>query len=209
MGLYVVLDVTTNLEDFVGGGEKAGGLFSFVVHFYSYKAILFFDNTSGLLALVSAMFTVAWIQRHNEMTALMAAGVPRIRVLLPMIIAVAVVSLLSAVNRETLIPRYRRELARRPQDPLGDQPQSLVQRCDGKTDVLLKGKHTFADQQADRGARFRAAGGLAGTAGNWRRRTPIGGRPKGAGPPVICSWGCGNRKTSTAGHRCCWAVGRC
>ncbi len=118
-----------------------------MVHFYSYKVVGFFDSTSALLALVSAMFTVAWIQRHNEMTALMAAGVPRIRILLPIITAVAAVSLLAAVNRETLVPRYRRELALRPQDPRGDQPQQMVQHIDGKTGVLLQGKHTFADQE--------------------------------------------------------------
>ncbi|MEN6459498.1 MAG: LptF/LptG family permease [Thermoguttaceae bacterium] len=147
MGLYVVLDLTTNLEEFRVSGEKVGGLLLFVIRFYSYKAIAFFDYTSGFLAMASAMFTIAWIQRHQEMTALMAAGVPRIRVLLPLICAVATVSVLSAINRETLIPRHRRELARRPQDPLGDQPQVLVQRCDGQTDVLLGGGHTYADHQ--------------------------------------------------------------
>ncbi|MCE5267532.1 MAG: LptF/LptG family permease [Planctomycetaceae bacterium] len=147
MGLYVVLDLTTNLDEFSKCGEKAGGLLPFVARFYGYKAIGFFDSTSSLLALVSAMFTVAWIQRHNEMTALMAAGVTRIRALLPIIVAVTVISILAAINRETLIPQHRQEIARRSQDPLGDQAQSLVQRCDNRTDVLLRGKHTFADQQ--------------------------------------------------------------
>ena len=37
--------------------------------------------------------------------ALMAAGVSRVRVLVPIIMAVAVVSLFSAANRELVIPR--------------------------------------------------------------------------------------------------------
>ena len=53
---------------------------------YVYQSILFFDRTAGLLTLVSAMFTVTWIQRHNEMTALMAAGISRIRVVKPVIV---------------------------------------------------------------------------------------------------------------------------
>jgi lipopolysaccharide export system permease protein len=81
------------------------------------------------------------------MTALMAAGVSRIRILTPLIIAVGVVSLLSAANREILIPRYRAELSRRPQDPAGDKPQTLDARYDGRTNVMLDGKSTFADQK--------------------------------------------------------------
>jgi len=72
IGLFVVFDLFTNLEEFLIAGRNAGGVFSFIAQYYTYKTILFFDRTGGLLALVSAMFTVAWIQRHNEMTALMA-----------------------------------------------------------------------------------------------------------------------------------------
>ena len=71
------------------------------------------------------MFTVAWIQRHNEMTALMAAGVSRIRVIKPLIIAAVSICLLAAINREVLIPRFREELTRKPQDLIGDHGQNL------------------------------------------------------------------------------------
>jgi lipopolysaccharide export system permease protein len=146
-GLYIVFDLFTNMEEFIRCGRKAGAVVPFIVHYYTYQSILFFDRTSGLLALISAMFTVAWIQRHNEMTALMAAGISRVRVVTPIVVTVAVLSLLSAANREIVIPRYRNELSRRPQDLLGDHPQSLTPRSDCKTNVLLTGKNTFADQK--------------------------------------------------------------
>ena len=76
-GLFVLIEVSANLEKFVHCGKNAGGVLPFIVHYYLYKSILFFEKTSGLLTLVSAMFTVSWIQRNNEMTALMAAGIPR------------------------------------------------------------------------------------------------------------------------------------
>ncbi len=144
-GLYIVLDLFTNMDQFLRCGHKSGNVLSFIAQYYGYHTILFFNRTSGMLTLVSAMFTVAWIQRHNEMTALMASGVSRVRVLIPIIIAVAVVSLFSAANRELVIPRYRNEMSRRPQDPLGDMPQSLSSRYDYQTDVVLRGKNTFAD----------------------------------------------------------------
>jgi len=96
---------------------------------------MFFDFTCGLMVLVSAMFTVAWIQRHHEMTALMSAGVPRLRVLAPIIIAVAALGLLAAANREFFMPRFRDQLSRRPKNPLGAQPQPLEPLYDGQTDV--------------------------------------------------------------------------
>ena len=107
------------------------------------------------------MFTVSWIQRHNEMTALMAAGVSRFRVLLPIIVAVAVVSLLSAANREILMPRYRHELSRGSKDPSGNKPQSLGSRYDGRTNVVLGGKNTFADEQRIEEPSFRMPPELA------------------------------------------------
>ena len=117
-GLYIVFDAFTNLDEFLRCSEQAGGLFQLMSTFYGYKAILFFDRTAGLLILVSAMFTVSWIQRHNEMTALLAAGIPRVRVVTPLIVASVVIVLAAAGNREVVIPRFRDEMARTPNDPI-------------------------------------------------------------------------------------------
>jgi lipopolysaccharide export system permease protein len=148
VGLFIIIDLFTNLEEFVTCGRKAGGVLPFVAKYYSYQSIMFFDRTGGVLALVSAMFTVSWIQRHNEMVALMAAGVSRFRVLLPIIIAVGFVSLLMAANRELLIPRFRHELSKRSQDPAGNNPQPLALRPDGRTGVIFQGKCTHCDERS-------------------------------------------------------------
>ncbi len=147
MGLYVVIEVSTNMDQFTRCGQAAGGVLSFIARYYAFRWIQVFDLTSSLLALVSAMFTVSWIQRHNEMTALMAAGVSRFRVVLPIICAVAGVSLLGVANRELLVPRYRSEFIRRPQDPAGDRPQDVRSCRDNRTDVELTGKSTYAGEK--------------------------------------------------------------
>jgi lipopolysaccharide export system permease protein len=147
MGLYVVFDYFTNMGEFMRCGEKAGGMFALLGRHYSYQTFAFFDRINSLLMLISAMFTVAWLQRHNEMTALMAAGVTRVRIVMPLIVSALVVSVLATANRELLIPRFREELSRRPQDLIGDQAQSLVPRYDNQTDVLISGKHTFAENK--------------------------------------------------------------
>ncbi|MDY0168255.1 MAG: LptF/LptG family permease [Thermoguttaceae bacterium] len=146
-GLYIVFDAFTNLEEFIRCGEKAGGLFQLMTSFYGYKAILFFDRTAGLLILVSVMFTVSWIQRHNEMTALMAAGIPRVRVVAPLIVAAVVITFMAAGNRELVIPRFRDEMARKPSDLIGDKGQALDARYDNRTDILMRGDRTYADRK--------------------------------------------------------------
>jgi lipopolysaccharide export system permease protein len=147
MGLYIVLDVFTNMDQFIRCGQQTGGVLAFITQYYVHRWMLIFDWFSGLFAMVSALFTVAWIQRHNEMTALMAAGVHRIRVLIPIIVAVGAVSLLSAANRELLIPHYRADLSRRPQDPLGDKPQLVSPRQDNSSDVILNGRSSYASEK--------------------------------------------------------------
>ncbi len=146
-GLVIVIDVSTNLQEFLHAGEKAGGVFRVVAQHYGINSILFFRETSHFLALVSAMFTTTWIQRHNEMTALMSAGIARIRVMLPIIVAVSIVSVLSAVDQELLIPRHAAELSRDSKNLLGDHPQGFTPHHDDKIDVEFSGQNTYADEK--------------------------------------------------------------
>ena len=87
MGLWIVIELSTNLDEFTRCGGKSGGVVFLAADYYGYKALGIFDQLAGMLAMVAAMFTISWIQRHNEMTALMALGVPRIRIVRPILIA--------------------------------------------------------------------------------------------------------------------------
>lgn len=144
MGLYVVIECSTNMEEFLRCGEKMGGVLKLIGRFYSYRTFAFFDHLNSVLVLISVMFTVSWLQRYNEMTALMAAGVSRIRVVMPLIVAAVIVSLLAAANREFIIPRFRDELSRQPKDLIGDHAQTVLAKIDNQTDVLIGGKATYA-----------------------------------------------------------------
>jgi lipopolysaccharide export system permease protein len=146
-GLYVVFDLFTNLEEFLRCGREAGGVLPLIASFYGYQSAVFFDQTAGLLALVAAMFTITWIQRHNELTALMAAGVARTRVAAPVIVAALVIAVLAAGSRELLIPRIRDSLSRRPQDLIGDVGQPMNSIHDNLTDILFRGEETYANEK--------------------------------------------------------------
>ena len=108
---------------------------------------MFFDVLSGLLTLVAAMFTVAWIQRHNELTALLSAGISRLRVVRSVIVAGVAVALLAALSREVVIPQFQSELSRKSQDLTGDVAQTIKPCYDNQTGVLFNGAGTFRDSR--------------------------------------------------------------
>jgi len=146
-GLYVVIDAFGHLDEFIGQAGQQGGLFALLARYYGYRSLVFFDRTSSILALISAMFTVTWIQRHNELTALMAAGLPRLRVILPVLIGAMSVSLLSCGIREWIIPPVRGQLAIDTHDLSGQSGQPVHPRHDNRTGIFLDGDKIFPRQQ--------------------------------------------------------------
>ena len=146
-GLIVVFDAFANLDAFMTIADKHGGLAKVMGQHYAYQSILYFDLLSGMVNLAAATFTVSWIQRHNELVALMAAGVSRVRVVLPVIGAAVFVMVLAALNRELVMPRFRDELSRKPKEMVHDAPLKVSPTYDELTDVLLSGENALAEQQ--------------------------------------------------------------
>ncbi len=147
-GLYIVIDAFTNLESFIKCAETTGqGLGSLMGGYYAYRSLFFFDRTSGMLALIAGMFTITWIQRHNELTAIMSAGIPRIRVIKPIVAAAVAITIIAMANRELVIPCFRDQLSRSTADLVGGNAQKFDPRRDNQTDVLIRGQSTFAAEQ--------------------------------------------------------------
>jgi lipopolysaccharide export system permease protein len=143
-GLYTVIDAFGNLEEFITYGHAHGGMWGVIFGYYGARALTFFDRTSPLLALVAAMFAIAWLQRTNELTALMAAGIPKARLVKPLIGAVIVVSLIAALNRELLIPAVRERLTRNAQDLSGDRSKTVHPCYDNETNIFISGSACYA-----------------------------------------------------------------
>lgn len=139
-GLFIVIDAFSHLDHFVEYAEKHGSLLAIMGEYYAYRAIALFDRTSGVLTLIALMFTITWIQRHQEMTALLAAGITRVRVLRPVLIAAVCVSLVAAANREFIMPNIREHLANDSRNMGGEQQSMMQSRFDSQTDILLGGE---------------------------------------------------------------------
>lgn len=144
-GLYIVVDAFSNLDEFLKYSEESQkNLFRVLGEFYLFRSIFFFDRISAVLAMVAAMFTITWIQRHQELTALMAAGISRIRAAKPVLAAALVVTIVATATREFVIPLARHELVRDPKDLLGQSLMEMQTRVDNETNIIFRGQYTQA-----------------------------------------------------------------
>ncbi|MFZ4470961.1 MAG: LptF/LptG family permease, partial [Pirellula sp.] len=80
-GLLVVAHVFTNLDELIQYGRMRGNFLLALSEYYGPLTLSIFDRTCGLLTLLSEKFVVAWLYRTNEMTALLAAGISKARII--------------------------------------------------------------------------------------------------------------------------------
>ena len=146
-GLFIVVDAFSNVDQFVTYSRERGSVLTVLWHFYAARMLSLFDFSSGLLVLIAGMFTITWLQRTNEFTALMAAGLPKARIVMPLVIASVCISLLSAANREFVIPRFRDQLSQGWKELVGDGLQPMHSKFDNETNVLFDGKHVVESQK--------------------------------------------------------------
>ena len=140
LGLYVVADMVNNYDELAGHAAKHGGLIRVVGSYYAQRALQFLDITSSLLIVLAAMFTVAAFRRHNEMTALQAAGISKGRIVRPILLAGILITLVATANRELLIPRFRQQLSYNAQDLASEHVRDIRPVYDNQTDILLSGQ---------------------------------------------------------------------
>ncbi len=128
VGLYVVIDAFTNLDEFSEVSDTPGELFRNMGYYYLIKMSGFYDRLCGVISMMAAIFTVTWMQRDNELVAMLAAGISTHRVIRPVIISTVLVSGLAIANQEWIMPPIAEELQKPPDD-------------DGKRRVLVFGRH--------------------------------------------------------------------
>jgi lipopolysaccharide export system permease protein len=155
VGLYLVIDVFNNLEEFLRYSKVKGGLANVLVQFYAPRILTFFDLISPLLTVISGVFTITWLQRSRELTAIMAGGIPPSRAITPLLFGAILVMTLSALNRELLIPRYQDSLSRNAQNWLGQAERPVHPCYDKQWGINLSGRAVVAKEEKIVGPVFR------------------------------------------------------
>lgn len=147
-GLYIVMDGVGNAQELASySKQRTGGVLLLMFEYYGPRLLWFFDFAAGSLATVAAVLTVSWLQRTNEYTAIVAAGIRPGRVIRTVVIATLAMAGLAAANREFWLPRVRGRLAYNAQDLEGNRGRPCTPTFDPQSDILLSAKGVFPLQQ--------------------------------------------------------------
>ncbi|MCS7034483.1 MAG: LptF/LptG family permease [Phycisphaerae bacterium] len=118
LGLYIVLHMVFQFDEIVelgsanqGRGQNVWELVASLADYYFHQSFLFFVQLSGVIPVVAAAFTLVRMSRFNELTAILVAGVPLLKLLQPVIIAGVILNLLLLpLVQELIIPRMIHKL---------------------------------------------------------------------------------------------------
>jgi lipopolysaccharide export system permease protein len=145
VGLYVVIDAFSNFDEFTKRATGASELFEVMGRYYLIHMSEFYDRLCGVISMMAAIFTVTWLQRNNELLAMLAAGVSTQRVIRPVIISALIVSCLAVANQELIIPKYAEDLQKSHDDD-GSRKVFVSGRYDDNW-VYLHGSEADRSQQ--------------------------------------------------------------
>lgn len=120
LALRIVIDLLVNIDEFTEDPSiPLLTVLGRVTDFYFFNIPLYYSQLSGPLIAFAAAFTLAMMLRNNELTALISAGVPLQRLIIPIIAVASSLYVVSMLNRELLIPANAEKIARSHDDVLG------------------------------------------------------------------------------------------
>jgi lipopolysaccharide export LptBFGC system permease protein LptF len=121
IGLYVVLDMVFNFDELAEYREhiEAGSGFAGVLSlmhaigdYYFFQCFRIYSHLAGIIPIVAAAFTLIRLMRFNELTAQLAAGIPLLRMAMPIVVAALVLNGLLIADQEFIIPKIIPKLTR-------------------------------------------------------------------------------------------------
>ena len=138
-GIFVVFHAFTSMDDLVKQGHAEGGLVWVMIRYYGPYMLLLFDWMGAIIALMAFLFTVGWLRRIGELTAILSSGISHGRLFRPMIIASMVIVITQLANREFVLPQYRDALSMKSQDIAGESEQPILAQYDKANRILIDG----------------------------------------------------------------------
>jgi lipopolysaccharide export system permease protein len=141
LGMYIIIDLFMNLDEFTRDGSFADTV-DYIITYYGYKSTQIFDRLAEAIALLAAMFTVAWMQRNNELLPLLSAGVSTRRVVRPVLITACATLGLTVLNQELVLPNIDNYLVDHRGDREGNR-ETQVKSAFESNGIHLSGKAAY------------------------------------------------------------------
>jgi lipopolysaccharide export system permease protein len=151
IGMYIVLDMVFNFDELVEHKDSIQisniEVIQHIASYYFYQTFLIFVHLSGIIPVVAAAFTLIRLSRFNELSAILAAGIPLLRVAAPIILASVVLQGLLAIDQELIIPNIIPQLTRQHDELVGESsaktfPIQAMQ--DNRRSLIFVGRYTPA-----------------------------------------------------------------
>ncbi len=141
-GLFVVLDVFTNLDEFTRDSSGVQHVLKEMSRYYGFRACAFFESVGSLISVMAALMALAMLLRHGELNPILSAGIPSYRLAVPLMFGNVFVSMLLIANQELLIPRIAEQLQARPGQG-ADSADKVKPMTDYKTRLQIMGGKLF------------------------------------------------------------------
>ena len=125
LSLYVVVDLFNNIDNFTQHHQGLQAVLAHIGSYYGHQITRIFDQLSEPIVLLAAMFTVAWMQRSNELLPLLSAGVSTRRVVAPVLCTAFGMLSMAILNQELIIPDLAPELMIQKDDPEGKRDVAI------------------------------------------------------------------------------------
>jgi lipopolysaccharide export system permease protein len=104
--LFLVIDFFDRIDNIVAAGASFGS----AIEYFLFKVPLTLNLMIPLAFLVATLFTLGTLSKNSELTAMRAAGLSTFYLARPIYIAGIIVSLLSIVFNETIVPTATRRV---------------------------------------------------------------------------------------------------
>ena len=102
VGLYLVVDLASNLDDYLRPTASGASPLPRVLRYYALHVPFLYLSVAPFVTLMAGLFTVARLQRSREVVAALSGGVSARRLLLPLFVGAGLIAVGMAGTREVV-----------------------------------------------------------------------------------------------------------
>lgn len=109
LGIYLIVDIFQKLDDLLALEDQA---IPMALNYYSLLLPVMIVRLFPAIVLIAVGFVLVKLSKANELMAMQVSGLSMHRILLPLFVAVGILSLMTTGNQELLIPSFADRLER-------------------------------------------------------------------------------------------------
>jgi len=150
--LRIAVSLFLEMDEFVEtkhGQKTLGTMLHQIFTYYGFQSMAYFRQLGGVIIVAAAAFLLWRMNHTNELTAVMASGVSLHRILLPIIICAIGFNFLIVIDSELLIPPFKYQLVRDPEDVSGKETYQIRLIVDGKNSAWYSRRFELAHQRLE------------------------------------------------------------